>query len=216
MNPLYPKPTSTILCAAIAAALFFLSPSSIWAQGGGSPPPLMTERERTLNVERDKRTRGPDIYPKPSYSRWPVNTRSARMAKAVEIKKDAERIQFFNTEMGRSVSIGAPLDYDAIVKATGEIKKHARRLMYNLRLPWIKSAAQSTKGQDNLNAKELAASLSELNDLIKSFGANSLLVNPNVVDVREASNAGRDLEGIIVLSDRIRKSAKRLRHAARQ
>jgi hypothetical protein len=215
MNLHYPKLTQTIF-AAIAAALFFLSASSVWAQGAGSPPPLMTERERTLDVERDKRTRGPEITPSPRYSRFPVNTRALRMANANEIKKDAERIQFFNTEMMRAVSVSAPLDYDRIIKTTGEIKKHARRLMSNLKLPWIKKAAVLPKGQDELNDKELVASLTRLNELVKSLSANPLLVNRNVVDVRQSSDAGRDLEGIIVLSEKIRKSAKQLRHAARQ
>jgi len=215
MNTDRPEP-SPIILAALAATLFLLSASSLWAQGAGSPPPLLTERERTLNAERDMRTRGPDIEPSRRYSRFPVNARALRMATAAEIKKDAERIQFFNAEMMRSVSSSATPDYDGIVKATGKIKKHARRLMSNLRLPWIEQAAKSSKGQEHLNDKELAASLTKLDALVKNFGANPMLVNRNVVDVQQASNAGRDLEDIIVLSDHIRKSAKRLRQSARQ
>lgn len=214
MNPSRSKPTP-IIRAAIAAGLFLLLASSVLAQGAGSPPPLLTEREQTLNAERDKRTRGPEIDSSHRYSRFPVRARASRITTAAEIKKDAERIQFFNAELMRSVSTSAPLDYDGIVKATARIKKHARRLMSNLRLPWIKSAARGTKGQDQLNDKELAASLTKLDNLVKNFGANPMLVNPNVVDVGQASNAGRDLEDIIVLSDQIRKSAKRLRQTAR-
>lgn len=213
MNTRCPKP---IILAAIAAALFLLSASSTWAQGAGSPPPLMTERDRTLKHEMDMRTRGPDIFQRPQYSRWPVNTRALRMAKAIEIRKDAERMRFFNTEMMRSVSPGATLDYEGISKAAGEIKKRAKRLMLNLGLPRSKEAEKTAKEQDSLDARELPASLMKLDNLVKIISANPLLVNRNVIDAQQASNARQDLETIIALSDQIRKSARRLKEAARQ
>lgn len=208
MENRYTKYTSTVV-AAFAVALLLLPTDFASAQF--RPPLTQMERER-LRQQRNIR----------SHRRW-VNTiplfteQQMRMAQAAQARKDSERIQFFNAEMMRSVSQGAPPDYDGIVKATGEIKKRAARLMGYLKLSRMDESERTQIAPEYLDSQQLADSLKRLDLLVRRFGANSLSQprSASVIDAKAAIDARQDLEEIIVLSDKIKKSAKRLRQAAR-
>ncbi len=208
MKNRYTKYTSTAV-AVFAAALLLLSTDFASAQFRTQPSPM--ERER-MRQQRDMR----------SHRRWvnsiPLFTeQQMRMAQAAQAKKDSERIQFFNTEMMRSVSTNAPPDYEGIAKAAGEIKKRAARLMRYLNLSRMEKSERPQTGPEYLEARQLAASLERLDGLVRRFGANSLSQpkSASVIDARAAIDARQDLEEIIALSKKIKESAKRLRQAAR-
>ena len=144
--------------------------------------------------------------------------RAAQRMTVAQVKKDTERIQFFNAEMMRSVSSNAPLDYDGIVKATGEIKERAARLMLNLNLPRLDKSEMPQAAPGLFDKPALVDSLKRLDEMVKQFSANPLPLPGKVavLDVKAVTEARRNLGDIIVLSDHIRKSAKHLAKAARK
>lgn len=203
-----------------AVSLLFISAVSAQAQPPGR---VLEPRRETLETARDRMHRDhnriatdePGVNDNPFES----SRRRAlmfRLARAAELRQDTERIQFFNTEMMRSVSVSATPDYDRIIKSTGEIKKRAERLRLNLRLPKLEKSEQPQAESEIADNQSLTASLKRLDELVRHFGTNPLprLGNAGVLDVTAVADARRDLGGIIALSDHIRKSAKRLRQQA--
>jgi hypothetical protein len=83
-----------------------------------------------------------------------------------------------------------------------EINKRARRLSTNLMLP-ESAADENRQGQDR-------SPLLKLNDMIQQFVTNPIFKNANTMDAELAARAKRDLVGIIDLSHRIEKSARKL------
>jgi len=199
-----------------AVSLLFISALSAQAQPPGR---VLEPRLETLETARDRMHRdhnrivtdepGVNDNPFDSYRRRALAFRRAR---AAQVRQDTERIQFFNTEMMRSVSVSAPPNYDQIIESTGEIKKRAERLRRNLRLPKLEKSEQPQAESEIIDNQSLAASLKRLDELVRHFGANPLpgLGNVAVLDVTAVADARQDLGGIIALSDHIRKSAKRL------
>lgn len=207
MNNRYGKPASYVV-AALATVLFLSSASSVAAQ---QPRPLLSERER-LQRRMDQIYRSPIAYPRRGLSKGGPSSREIRQAAAKQIKKDAERMQFLNREMMRTASSqSASLDFKSIAKAAGEIKKSAARLSFNLGFPKSDEPEKSNRSVDELSDEQLVASLTKLNRVISELNADALLLSTRgVLDAGQAANAGRDLEEIIVLSGKIRKSAKEL------
>lgn len=207
---------------AAAVSLLFISALSAQAQPPGR---VLQPRVETLETARDRMHRdhnriytgepGVNDNPFDSYRR---RAEAFRRARAAQVRQDTERIQFFNSEMMRSVSVSAPLDYDQIIKSTGEIKKRAARLMVNLKLPKLEKSEKLQAEAQVVGPQSLPASLKRLDELVRQFGANPLpkMGNLAVLDVKVVADARRDLAGIIALSDKIRESARQLSKAARQ
>lgn len=214
MKNLCPKLSVSFVAAVL---LLFLSALSAQAQPPGR---TLEPRIETRETARDRMHRDHNrIYDDPGDRNFDAYRRRAeafRRARAAQVRQDTERIQFFNTEMMRSVSINAPADYDRIIKSTGEIKKRAERLRHNLRLEKLEKSEQPQAESEIPDDRSLAASLKRLDELVKHFGTNPLprLGNVAVLDVTAVADARRDLGGIIALSDHIRKSAKRLKQQA--
>ena len=198
---------ASCVVAALAATLFLSSVSYVMAQ---QPGPALTERER-LQRRMDQIYRSPIVYPRRSLAGRGPSAREIRRAAAKRIQKDAERIQLLNGEMMRAASASAPLNFKSISKAAGEIKKSATRLSLNLGFPKLEEAEKSKRSGDELDSEQLMASLEKLNRVISGLNADALLLNTRgVLDAGQAASAGRDLEEIIVLSGKIRNSAKEL------
>jgi hypothetical protein len=203
-----------------AVSLLFISALSAQAQPPGR---VLQPRVETLETVRDRMHRDHNrIYDEPGvndnvFDSYRRRALAFRRARAAQVRQDTERIQFFNTEMMRSVSMSAPPDYDRIIKSTGEIKKRAERLRVNLRLPKLEKSEQPPAESEISDNQALAASLKRLDELVRHFGANPLpgLGSVAVLDVTAVADARKDLGGIIALSDHIRKSAKRLRQQTR-
>jgi hypothetical protein len=219
---------SLILVAVVS--LLFISAVSASVQTP-PPPPHVPPPERvlaprpltleSLRWENERRMRGENEHNNTNIIGFddPLARRqAARMMIVAQVKKDTERIQFFNTEMMRSVASNAPLDYDGIIKATGEIKNRVVRLMLNLDLPKLEKSEMPQAGPELFDRPALVASLKKLDELVKYFGANPLPLpgKVSVIDVKAVTDARQNMADIIVLSDTIRKSAKRLRQTARQ
>jgi hypothetical protein len=214
---------SSILVAVIS--LLFISAVSTGAQQP-PPPPHRPQQERVLEPrpitleslrwENERRMRGENEHNVIGFDDPLARRQASRMMIVAQVKKDTERIQFFNTEMMRSVSTNAPPDYDQIIKATGEIKQRAARLMLNLNLPKLEKSEMPQAAPELLDRPALVTSLKKLDELVNNFSANPLPLPGRVavLDVKAVTDARQTLADIIVLSDQIRKSAKNLAKAA--
>lgn len=145
-------------------------------------------------------------------SRQPSEEKGARLASA-QLKDDFEQLQTVNNRMMVMVFANNVIDYKAIAEAITEIRKRAARLKSNLPLPVTEKSApedQSLKSWDEMGQAEVKPALKALDDLIQRFVTNPVFQQPQVVDIPQSSKAKRDLEAIIKLSEKIRKSADKL------
>jgi hypothetical protein len=105
------------------------------------------------------------------------------------------------------------LDFKGIAEASSEIRKRAVRLKSTLPLPESENQEQSEqtlKGWNELDQGEVKLALKSMDDLIMSFVNNPIFQKPEIVDVQQSSKAKRDLEVIIKLSGKIKKSAEKM------
>lgn len=223
----FTKRSATLVAA--VTSLLFISAFSVRAQPRQPPPSrvpqLPTERvlaprvetRESLQDEFDRRMNAVDNHNPVGYDDFRARRQILQMMTVAQIKKDVERIQFFNTEMAHSVASSAPLDYDQIVKATGEINKRASRLMHNLNIPKLEKSEKLQVGPELFDRPTLVVALRKLDEMVRHFGANPtpLLGNVGVLDVKAVTDARRNLADIIVLSDKIKKSARQLARTAR-
>jgi hypothetical protein len=216
-----PRPTFAAYFVAAVSLLFI---SAVYARAQqpdrGRQPRVLAPRLETMETmqermrrENSPRFNDPSGGPANPFEAYRRRALESRLARAAQVRKDRERIQFFNGEMMRAASPGAVPDYDRIIKATGEIKKRAARLMLNLNLPKLDKSEKPQAAEELLDNRSLALSLKKLDEMVQQFGADPLpgLGRVAVLDVKAVTNARLNLAGIVVLSDQIRKSAKRLR-----
>jgi len=119
-----------------------------------------------------------------------------------QVKQDFGRIQEISFDVLKGYANGGAPDYKQISRSMAEINKRARRLNTNLMLP-ESAVEESRQSQDR-------SPLLKLNDLIQQFVTNPIFKNANTMDAELAARAKRDLVGIIDLSHRLEKSARRL------
>jgi hypothetical protein len=124
-----------------------------------------------------------------------------------EVNEDLIQLKGLNDGIStHAAATDQPLNYNSIVANVTEIKKRSSRLKANLALPQDENKA---KGADFKEAEkgELQPALVTLNKLIDSFLHNPIFSDAGSIDMQLAAKARRDLEDIIVLSDKVRKNA---------
>jgi hypothetical protein len=126
-----------------------------------------------------------------------------------QLQDDFVHLQIANKSMLRAVLIDHTLDPKFIGKSASEIKKRAERLNTNLALPDTEGIVE--RSESEINAEQLKPSVEKLGRLIFSFVDNPFFKEASVVDTQQTAKARRDLEEIIQLSERIKKSSDRLR-----
>jgi hypothetical protein len=189
--------TAMVLVVMLAAPLF------AQARRGGSA-------ERARAKEADLQHYNREMTLRNLGKNQPLSEQQQKLA-LKQIKEDFERLQAVNNEMMRTVSANEPLDYKGISGTLAEINKRAKRLKINLRM-----ADDETGGalQGAPEGGELKQSLYKLDSVIMSFVTSPLFQNTNVINTSLRSKAGRDLEGIIEMSQAVRKSAEKLGKAS--
>jgi hypothetical protein len=132
-----------------------------------------------------------------------------------EINEDLHRLQALNEEMTKASADGQQLDFKYVLGSTAEVKKRALRLKTDLALP------QNGKDEKRNDLKEadngqLQPGLSMLNKLIDGFLHNPIFNGGEVgaLDPHLTAQARRDLEDIITLSEKLRKTADKLNKSA--
>jgi hypothetical protein len=210
-NQISPGATAGLLIAA-ALALILLSGIHVQAQvrapnaETGDPGQYgMSERDRNL-LERENQLR---MLEKQRQRAVKTDPKLA----FVQIREDFRHIQMVDYEMMRAVLSGNGLDYKQIAEAAAEIKKCAARLKTNLVFPEAEKDEHRREKPDP-DTSGLKPSLVALDTLILSFVHNPIFKETGVVDAKLGGKAGRDLDSIIELSDKIRKSAERMRKNA--
>jgi hypothetical protein len=104
----------------------------------------------------------------------------------------------------------APLDYARIRKESAEVRKRATRLKSYLSLPEVEESRKPDKAAEIQTPEALRSAVGKLDALVNSFAWNPVFQRPNVVDLEQSTKASRDLAGIIIISEQIRKSAEEL------
>jgi hypothetical protein len=126
-----------------------------------------------------------------------------------EINEDLHRLQALHDELAEAIAGNQQLDYKYILASITEIKKRALRLKTDLALP---ANVKEEKGSANKEAGngQLQPGLNALNKLLDGFLHNAIFSDPGTPDPHLAAQAKRDLDDIIMLSEKMRKAADRL------
>lgn len=126
-----------------------------------------------------------------------------------QIKEDYVRIQLVNNELAEAASKPGELDLKLVAKSTSEIGKRAERLLSNLALPELPADIERVKVPGE-GQTQLSSSLLMLRRLVDRFVRSPFFREVNVIDAQVSARTRRDLEGIIELSERLKKESERL------
>jgi hypothetical protein len=162
--------------------------------------------QRTLpdNVPRqtdpDKRIRAQEI----EASRAP---RDPQLIMA-EVNEDFDRLRAVDEEL-KMASNSAGADYKRVAGSSAEAKKRATRLKANLIFPQPPKNENRAKSPD-METDDFALLLGAMQKRLNSFLTNPIFSDTGGVDAQLALRARHDLEDIIKLSDKLRKSAEKM------
>jgi len=162
-----------------------------------------TQRELQRTLERDLLFREMEQ----TAARGPAPRPSRELA-LTQINEDFERLQVVNHALALAAASGKDLDFRSVGQAASEIKKRAGRLKNNLILP--ENVEARPKGSDVIGPGQLKESLGALDKLVYSFVHNPGFQGVKVIDPHWAAKARSDLEQIIELSGRLKKSCEQL------
>jgi hypothetical protein len=126
-----------------------------------------------------------------------------------EVNEDLRQLNELNGAIAmHTTTSNQTLNYDSIVGSALEIKKRSIRLRTDLALP---KAETKEKVPDFKEAEqgELQPALSQLNQLLDSFLHNPIFSDAGEIDMELAGRARRDLDSIVVLSEKVRKNAEK-------
>ncbi|HEX8138737.1 MAG TPA: hypothetical protein VF544_14315 [Pyrinomonadaceae bacterium] len=203
----YRGKTRAIFLAIAVIAFNILFAASLRAQQGVPfRPGGISERDRNL-LERETQL---TMIEK---DRQRAVKRDPQLAFA-QIREDFRRLQILNNDVMRAVSTESEPNYKTISDSAREIRRRAARLKLNLVFPEAESREGLPRLTPSPGASDLKPSVEALDTLIFSFVTNPVFKETNVVDARLGVKARRDLEAIIELSEKVRKSAEKMSKSA--
>ena len=126
----------------------------------------------------------------------------------VEVNEDLRRLSVLNEGIAANTGDNASVNYKEIVDSSVEIKKRATRLKSSLALP-AEEGEEKSAGFKDAEKSELQPVLTTLHSLLDGFLRNPIFSDSGPLDMRLAAKARRDLEDIIVLSEKLRKNAEK-------
>ena len=203
--------SSKPVLSAAAALLFATSVFGIQGQQSRTSAEQAV-RERMANDAAESEEREMMLALTERYHRS-GERREPRLAFA-QIREDFLRLQVVNNDLVRAVSGDAQLDFKLVAKSASEIRKRAERLKLNLVLP----EAEGEKPPEGLaptDPKQLRATLSRLDGIILRFTNALHAKGVRRFDAQSSARLRLDLEAIIALSGRVKKSSEKLGEAAR-
>lgn len=122
-----------------------------------------------------------------------------------QVKKDFEGMQLANNDILVALASNRPLDPKQISNDTARIRRFATALRNQLSLPLPQD--DKTSKVRFVSHEPLRATLLHLDAFIARFVSNPIFkTTGHVVDAQHSVQARRDLDNIIDLSDRIRKT----------
>ncbi|MDT5268497.1 MAG: hypothetical protein QOH49_683 [Acidobacteriota bacterium] len=197
-----PDNTRRLGLASLAVfAFIFLSPAATRAQSTSAARAAaraeMEMRQRMFwdldKLKQEKPARAPDT--RPAFS---------------EVAEEFQQLQLVSYSLAGVADPKVQLDYALIRKESAEVRKRATRLKVYLSLPEVESEGKSDKATLIQTPEALRSAVNRLDALVYSFAWNPVFQRPDVVDLEQSTKASRDLAGIIILSEQIRKSAEEL------
>lgn len=188
-----------------AAAFILLLPSALYGQSSQSARDSrwieMEMRQRALRNGGKVSGRRPEKPPdnRPAYR---------------DVEEEFEQLQLRNYSLSRVAEPDSPLDYALVRKEAAEVRKRASRLQAYLALPEPAKGQKQNKDAEALTPEGLRAAVASLDALVKSFVWNPVFRRPDVVNLEQSSKAASDLEGILTMSEQIRRGAENLAKGA--
>lgn len=133
-----------------------------------------------------------------------------------KVKEDYERLQLANNDILKMLS-RKELDYRVIADASSEIRKRAGRLKsYLVALKIVEEDKERKRNLDEVEPEEMKASLLSLDASIMSFISSPVFKDfGKVVDADSSAKARANLDNILELSERIKRSVERSMKATR-
>ncbi|HWS87863.1 MAG TPA: hypothetical protein VN282_12910 [Pyrinomonadaceae bacterium] len=197
--------------SAAAALLFAACP--VAAQSTVTSAAERASRERMANEAADSAEREMTLELIERYHRS-GEKREPRLALA-QIREDFVRLQVVNNDLMKAVAGGGQLDLKLVAKSASEIRKRAERLKENLALPEPEGEAKAPAGLTPADPEQLRTALSRLDGIVLRFVNNLHAKGVGRFDAQMSDRLRRDLEAIVSLSERVRKSSEKLGEAAR-
>jgi hypothetical protein len=124
-----------------------------------------------------------------------------------EVNDDLRQLNELNDGLA-TYAAAETLNYGSIVGSAFEIKKRSTRLRTDLALPKSDSKEKLPDFKDAEHG-ELKPALTALNKLLDSFLHNPIFSDSGEIDLQLAAKARRDLDSIVVLSDKVLKNAEK-------
>lgn len=127
-----------------------------------------------------------------------------------EVNEDFDRLRAVDEEIKLAMkSTAAGPDYKRVADSSAEAKKRATRLKANLAFPQPPKSENRPKSPD-MEGDEFAILLAAMQKRLNGFLTNPIFSDTGGVDAQLATRARHDLEDIIKLSDKLRKSAEKM------
>ncbi len=133
-----------------------------------------------------------------------------RDATVRQMNEDFKRLQELNLDLSGACPASGSPNYKRLSDDSAEIKKRASRLRDNLMMPPAAKEEKREKIKEEPGQDPLKSSVATLNVLIKSFASNPVFRKDTGVDHQQVSKARRDLDDIIEISDRLKKTAEKM------
>lgn len=141
--------------------------------------------------------------------RAPAKKRDAKDVMA-EVNDDMARLGVLHDGITSALAANnQPLDAKAFLDKAVEIKLRGTRLRTDLALP-VDDKAQKRDVLKSVDSATLQTVVSVLDKLLESFLHNPVFTDTGAVDLQLAAKARQDLEDIIVVSEKVRKTAEKL------
>lgn len=168
--------------------------------------PVSTARDAMRAIQRK------DMEQQLEYKLLPASREenASRQLALKQIGADFKELQLLNNKMMSQAWSKKDIDYGFISDMVSRIRAKASRLRLNLNLPQAKNKEQSFTNRTITNSGEFRAALLVLDQTIMSFVLNPLFQKPNTIEVKQGSEARRDLEIIIDVADDLKRTAVRL------
>jgi hypothetical protein len=206
LRPRTGAPTFLLVAAAFALALLAPAPGLAQKQ----PPPPSQDRSQTYDMNQELRSREANIT---LMERG--KTEAARKEAALkQMNEDFTRLQSLNVDIATAYAAGGTPDYRRVTEDSAEIRTRASRLKNSLMLPPTAKDEKREKLKEESGQDGLQGFITALDGLVKSFVSNPVFQKNTAVNYQQVAKARRDLDGIIEVSDRIKKAAERLGKSA--
>lgn len=188
----------------------------IFALATSTPAQTAADAERAREMaERDQAAREWALRNIGKVKRVDVDVAPAVVPLA-KVKEDYERLQSANNDILKMLS-RKELDYKVIADSSSEIRKRAGRLKsYLVALKIVEEDKDRKKNLDEIEPEVMKTSLLSLDASIMGFISSPVFKDfGKVVDADSSAQARDNLDNIIELSERIKRSVERSMKATR-